>query len=224
MTILILFSISCKKDKKETTNDNTNKGRFQIVTSTMTDARDGQLYQIVQIGTQWWMAQNLNYRTATGSWYYNNDSATFSKPYGRLYLWNTVMNGQASSSNNPSGVQGISPSGWHIPSTAEWSQLASYLSSYGLNGDALKEKGTVYWSPTNTGTDSAKFNAVPAGTVYNNGNNFANIYGYTSFLTSTIDNSTGGVWGNCLDYDNSAILTEPLGLQNGWSVRCVKDN
>jgi uncharacterized protein (TIGR02145 family) len=219
LIILILFTNSCKKDKDENL-----PSQFQVETSEMTDSRDGQKYVIVKIGDQWWMAENLNYYTPTGSWYYNNDSATFSKPYGRLYLWNTAMNGQASSSNNPSGVQGISPLGWHIPSSAEWSQLEAYLSSYGLNGDALKEKGTTHWSPTNSGTDSVKFNAVPAGTVYNNGNSFANIYGYTTFLTSTIDNNTSGVWGRCLDYDKSIIRTAPLGLQNGWSLRCIKDN
>ena len=215
--LLILFSYSC--DKKETPLPES-----QVETTEMTDTRDGQKYKIVKIGSQWWMAENLNYYTSTGSWYYNNDSIKYSKPCGRLYLWRTAMAGYESSSLNPSGVKGISPNGWHIPSIEEWNQLGNYLISIGLTGDDLKATGTEYWSAPNNGTNKTLFNAVPTGTVYNNGNNFANIDYQTTFLTSSIDYNTGGVWGRGLDCDKSRITVAPLGLQNGWSIRCVKDN
>jgi uncharacterized protein (TIGR02145 family) len=211
--ILISLVFGCEKENS----------KFDSNTSVMVDERDGQKYKIVKIGEQWWMAENLNYYTSTSSWYYNNDSINYSKPYGRLYLWEVVMNGSISSNENPSGVRGISPKGWHIPSVSEWEQLYNYLTSQGLNADDLKEEGTEHWPSPNTGTNKTFFTAIPTGTVYNNGNSFANIDYQTTFLTSTIDNNTGGVWGYGIDCDKSYMRKVPLGLQNGWSVRCVKD-
>jgi len=213
----IFFLIGCKKDKDPI--------QPQDDSSEMTDTRDGQKYKICKINNQWWMAENLNYYIPTGSWYYNNDSITYSKPCGRLYLWNVAMVNHASSGSNPSGVQGISPPGWHIPSYDEWKQLEEYLTTQNMNGDDLKETGLTHWPAPNTGTNKTLFNAVPAGTVYGDGNAYvyANIDYQTTFLTSTIDNRTGGVWGFGLDRDKSIITNNPIGLQNGWSIRCVKD-
>lgn len=218
LIFLILFNLGCTIEEPVT-----SKTHFKVGTSEITDTRDGQKYRIVKIGDQWWMADNLNYYTSEGSWYYNNDSIKYSNPCGRLYLWNTAMSGSTSSNKNPSGVKGISPQGWHIPSVSEWNQLESYLNSFGLSGDDLKQTGTTNWPISNSGTNKALFNAVPAGTVYNNGNSFANIDYQTTFLSSTIDDNTGGVWGRGLDRDKSIITKAPLGLQNGWSIRCVKD-
>ena len=75
----------------------------------------------------------------------------------------------------------------------------------------------------NYGTNLTLFNAIPTGTVYNNGNSFTNINYQTTYLTSTIDDNTGGVWGRGIDCDKSDLIIAPLGLQNGWSLRCVKD-
>lgn len=219
-SFFLVLTISCKTNGIET---EPLPSEFQIETSEITDSRDGQKYKIVKIGDQWWMAENLNYYTSTGSWYYDNDSAKYSKPCGRLYLWKTAMSGQASSKKSPSGVKGISPLGWHIPSLSEWTRLDRYLESFDYTGDALKEVGTINWPAPNNGTNKAMFNAVPAGTVYNDGNSFANINYQTTFLTSTIDDNAGGVWGTGLDRDKSNIRYAPLGLQNGWSIRCVKD-
>ena len=210
---LIFLALGCEKEKPCS----------DFETSVMVDERDGQRYKIVKIGEQCWMAENLNYYTPTGSWYYDNDSINYSKPYGRLYLWETVMKGSSSSNENPSGVRGISPKGWHIPSVSEWEQLYDYLISQGLNADDLKEAGTEHWSYPNSGTNKTFFSAIPTGTVYNNGNSFANIDYQTTFLSSTIDNNTGGVWGYGIDCDKSDIRKAPLGLQNGWSIRCGKD-
>ncbi len=113
--LFFLFWIGCEKEK--------SIEDFHVQSSVMTDSRDGQVYKIVKIGKQWWMAENLNYYTSTGSWYYNNDSVNFTKPYGRLYLWETIMNGEKSSAKNPSRVKGISPEGWQIAALSEWVDL-----------------------------------------------------------------------------------------------------
>jgi uncharacterized protein (TIGR02145 family) len=213
LTSLFLVTQSCKKEEPDI--------QLQIEESEMIDSRDGQKYKIVKIGSQWWMAENLNYHTTIGSWYYNNDSIQYSTVYGRLYLYETIMLNNLSSETNPSGVQGISPIGWHIPSYSEWRQLEEYLSSFGLDANALKESGTAHWKPTNQGTNIAKFNAVPAGTVYNDGSNFANINGFTTLLSSTLDSNIGGALG--VGFSDNNFNYAPIGLQNGWSLRCVKD-
>ncbi|MCD4666000.1 MAG: hypothetical protein K8R68_12075, partial [Bacteroidales bacterium] len=81
----------------------------------------GQTYNTVLIGSQCWMKENLNYETGN-SWCYNNDTSNCNT-YGRLYDWIAIMNGEASSNSVPSGVQGICPNGWHLPSDEEWKIL-----------------------------------------------------------------------------------------------------
>lgn len=214
VTLFLIILMGCEKQK--------SIEDFSVETSVMKDSRDGQEYKIVKIGNQWWMAENLNYYTSTGSWYYNNDSSNFEKPYGRLYLWETIMNGEKSSDKNPSNVKGISPEGWHIPSLSEWAELYNYIKEYGLDADDLKMNGNI-WPGPNLGTNKTLFNAVPTGTVYNNGQSFANIDYQTTFLSSTLDNSTSGVWGVGIDCDKNVMRKAALGLNNGWTVRCVKN-
>ena len=132
------------------------------------------------------------------------------------------MNGEKSSDKNPSKVKGISPDGWHIPSLAEWTELYNYIKEYGLDADDLKMNGNI-WPGPNIGTNKTLFNAVPTGTVYNDGQSFANIDYQTTFLSSTLDNSTSGVWGVGIDCDKNVMRKAALGLNNGWTVRCVKN-
>lgn len=100
------------------------------IKGSFTDPRDGQTYQWVQIGEQVWMAENLNF-ASDNSWCFCDDEINCEN-YGRLYTWYAVMNGEASSNSNPSGVQGICPPGWHVPSDAEWRQLTDYMLSLGM--------------------------------------------------------------------------------------------
>lgn len=93
--------------------------------SKLTDARDGQTYDVVCIGNQTWMAENLNYNTP-GSYCYSNTAGNCAT-YGRLYEWNTAMNGASATNQNPSGVQGVCPAGWHVPSFSEWLELMTYV-------------------------------------------------------------------------------------------------
>ena len=116
---------------------------FTCGTSTLTDI-DGNTYNTVQIGNQCWMKENLrttkyangtsisqgnNTSTTTAYWYYPNNNSSNMSTYGLLYNWKAVMGSSSSSNANPSGVQGVCPTGWHVPSRDEWIQLINYVRS-----------------------------------------------------------------------------------------------
>ncbi len=104
---------------------------------------DGNLYNTIRMGTQCWMAENLRttrysdgteiaLSTDTSSsvaYRYSHSENTPPSKFGFAYNWQAIMHGETSSSANPSGVQGICPTGWHVPSMAEWRQLSDYVSS-----------------------------------------------------------------------------------------------
>ena len=125
---------------------------------------EGQTYKTVKIGTQTWMAENLNYN-ASGSKCYNCDK------YGRLYNWATAMslpsscNSNSCSSQIQSKHRGICPSGWHIPSGAEWNTLSSYVESDSdcSNMCARLFKATSGWDSEGKGIDRYGFSALPGG-------------------------------------------------------------
>ncbi len=129
---------------------------------------DGNVYAAVRIGDQVWMAENLrSTHYSDGApiecWPYNDDPA-MARTYGRLYRLAALTRGAASSVANPSGVQGAAPQGWHIPSPAEWQQLAATLGGASVAGGKLKESGTAHWLSPNTGaTNESLFAGLPAG-------------------------------------------------------------
>ncbi|SDD19418.1 FISUMP domain-containing protein [Williamwhitmania taraxaci] len=175
--------------------------------NTFTDSRDGNVYHTVTIGSQVWMVENLKYlpsvvgsgtgSTTTPYYYvygYNGTVVADAKAtanyaiYGVLYNWPAAMNGAASSTVNPSGVQGVCPTGWHLPSDAEWTQLTTFLGGESVAGGKLKEIGTTHWASPNTGADnSSGFTALPGG-YRNYGGSFYYI-GY------------GGYWWSATEYD-----------------------
>ena len=125
-------------------NQETFSTVFTCGTSTIMD-RDSNIYNTVLIGTQCWMKENLRTTkyadgtsisngsttsTTIAYWYYPNNDAFYKTTYGLLYNWKAVMGNSSSSSSNPSGVQGICPTGWHVPSDAEWTQLTDYVGSH----------------------------------------------------------------------------------------------
>ena len=141
---------------------------------TYTDSRDGITYQTVKIGNQTWFAENLKYFVES-SRVYDDDPAN-EEIYGRLYTFNQMMNGEEASNENPSGIQGIAPPDWHIPSKAEWFELIeflggqyySYPSFHYINaGKRLKEAGTEHWNTGNTGDNESGFTALGGGAFIN---------------------------------------------------------
>ena len=222
--------------------------------SVFTDARDGTKYKTVKIGDQTWMAENLRYlpdvvmvykdlSNTEPQYYVNyNENYPYSNVneakatanyniYGVLYNWPAAMNGGQESTSNPSGVQGVCPSGWHLPSHAEWEQLVDYLGGENIAGGKLKETGTTHWKTPNTGaTNESGFTAVPGGDA-NLGWGLSGV-GYSSIWWSSSWNNL-----NPTDYFPSIEYNSNLvhwGKYNGCcnvqdyksfglSVRCVKD-
>ena len=216
----------------------------ETTTGTFTDARDGNQYNWVKIGDQIWMAENLAYlpsvnmvadgsEDAAGSYYYvygyNGTNVADAKAtanyttYGVLYNWTAAMDGEASSTTNPSGIQGVCPTGWHLPSDAEWTELTDYLGGTSVAGGKLKETGTTHWTSPNTGaTNETGFTALPGGRRLSYGA-FDSIGLYGVWWSATEDNATDA-WNRYMSYYDSFVFRYyHLDKELGFSVRCVRD-
>jgi len=186
---------------------------------TFTDIRGGT-YNWVTIGTQTWMAENLNY-DASGSKCYNNDPANCAK-YGRLYDWATAMDNSASSSANPSGVQGVCPSGWHLPSDAEWDTLMTAVGGTSTAGTKLKAAdGWNLYSGVPVGTDDYGFSALPGGSGLSSGD-FESVGKYGFWWSSTELNASIAYYWD-MYYNGASVNRDDYGKTLFFSVRCVKD-
>ena len=145
----------------------------------MTDSRDGQTYKTVTIGTQTWMAENLNYETANSYCY--DDNASYCSKYGRLYTWAAAMDSVGTLSTNGKGcgfgtncsptypVRGVCPEGWHLPTIEEFSTLFTAVVGQSTAGKMLSKmlKSTSGWNDyggeSGNGSDAFAFSALPAG-------------------------------------------------------------
>lgn len=214
---------------------------IELINFGFTDSRDGNHYDAVKIGNQTWMADNLKYlpsvnEPGTGStlvpYYYiygyngtvvNDAKATgVYQTFGVLYNWPAVMAGSASSNNNPSGVQGVCPVGWHLPSNSEWLELMNYLGGELIAGGKLKEIGTTHWiSPNAAATNETGFTALPGGMRGDNGT-FVDIGGYGYWWTCTAYDAVEARSLN-LRLDNGLLDTDIDKKSIGFSVRCLKD-
>ncbi len=210
--------------------------------NTFTDSRDGRVYQTVTIGKQVWMAENLKYlpgvaESATGSgttpYYYvygyegtnveDAKSTANYATYGVLYNWPAAMAGSAGSATNPSGVQGVCPTGWHLPSDAEWTELFDYLGGIAFAGGKLKEIGTTYWvSPNAAATNETGFTALPGGRRVSSGA-FESI-GENGYWWGASDVSTIFAMYWIMYYSNSNVFRMRSNKELGFSARCVRDN
>jgi uncharacterized protein (TIGR02145 family) len=175
---------------------------------TFTDSRDGQIYKWVEIGAQTWMAENLNYTSASGSWCYDNLESYCNK-YGHFYDWNTAM--------------AACPAGWHLPNNEEWTTLVDFVG--GENAAVVKLKAKTGWNVSGTtGTDDYGFSALPGGQYQN----YNNIHGF-------YDAVMNANWWTATQYDSSSAYrrylftaADNVGESSryksyGFSVRCIKD-
>ena len=197
---------------------------------TLTDI-DNNSYKTIQIGTQVWMAENLktthyndgvsiplvtdattwtSLSTPGCSWY-NNDPTTMKATYGAIYNWYTVNTGK------------LCPSGWHVPTDAEWTTLTTWLGGESVAGGKLKETGTNHWVSPNTGaTNTSGFTALPGGGRSNSGSfDFIGIYGY---WWSSTENDISSAWCRNLYYSFNSVFRYSFFYKPfGFHVRCLKD-
>jgi uncharacterized protein (TIGR02145 family) len=202
---------------------------------------DGNEYQTIKIGDQWWMMENLkvtHYRngdpipnvTDSGEWvalttgaYCEYDNALSNTAvYGRLYNWYAVDDGR-----------NIAPEGWHVPTDNEWKLLEMYLGMSQAEADQvdgrgtdeggkLKESGTYHWLSPNTGaTNESGFTALPGGHrdlngMYNDMHLYAPFWSFTAW-------SGDEAWFRALLYLTPWIHRNYYNKKAGLSIRCVRD-
>lgn len=187
--------------------------------SIFTDPRDGEVYKIVCIGDQVWMAENLRYAGA-GVCYDNN--AGNCTTYGRLYSIKETT-GLTVSNTNPGGVQGICPNGWHVPSSEEWAELFAFSGGY-----LTKLRATTLWPP-NQNKNELGFSALPGGRYVevDTLKSFENIGDQAYFWTSSKSKDgqfyLGAIIGAGLSSSYNANFEPPSKAERFFSCRCVKD-
>ena len=223
---------------------------------------DGNSYSIKAYGSQCWMTQNLRtihysdgtlitLSTSTSPttsssqayrYYPNNSSSNSLVTYGYLYNKMAVMRNASSSNSNPSGVQGICPSGWHVPSNAEVTQFKNYIMSQSSNicgstssNIAKSLASTSNWASTTatcaignnlSSNNSSGFNVQPAGYIYDGGTNpefryfgsHSFIWTCTQYGSSTANYDLYMVYASASIYADSYLTSTQAG-----SVRCVKN-
>ena len=198
--------------------------------TTVTDV-EGNVYDLVYIGTQVWMAENLkttkfndgsvipnviekaewiNLTTPGYSWYGNNED-TYGNTYGALYNWYAVAD-----------ERGLCPTGFHVPTDDDWNTLVTFAGGVDEAGGKLKEEGTIHWNTPNTAaTDFYGFKALPGGRRCYEGN-FWYIGEGARWWTSTQFN-TELAWSRNVSYNNAKVLRDYKEKTYGMSIRCVKD-
>jgi uncharacterized protein (TIGR02145 family) len=201
---------------------------------------DGNIYNLIRIGTQLWMKENLKTTHYAGgttiplvtnntTWanltagaycWYNNDESNYKATYGALYNWYAVNNGN------------LCPTGWHVPSDAEWKTLEMYLGMSQSEADKasyrgteegchLKEAGSTHWTGSNNGVNSSGFTALPGG--YRGSSGVFSGVGQYGFLWSASESITYMAWSRWLmNYGCQIARNEQVEFY-GMSVRCIKN-
>jgi uncharacterized protein (TIGR02145 family) len=185
--------------------------------------------ETVTIGTQVWTLKNLDVSTyrngdvipqvtdpnvwktlTTGAWCYYKNDASNNATYGKLYNWYAVKD-----------TRGLAPSGYHVPSDAEWTTLTTYLGGESVAGGKIKETGTVHWISPNTGAiNSSGFTGLPGGWRYDGG--YINIRFDGIWWSSTEYDGTKA-YRMFLTYNYAGTYRGGYSKVSGYSVRCARD-
>ena len=199
---------------------------FKTLAGTITDI-DGNVYNIVTIGTQIWMAENLRttrYNDGTSIPFFadtafNSPAYTqytigldsYGSIYGGLYNWFAVNTGK------------LCPTGWHVSSDFEWSALMVYIGGQGTGGGKLKEAGYAHWSSPNYGaTNEYGFTGLPGGARDDVGYRSLGLAGY--WWSSTEIPGGSYAYYHAFYYDQGNIINSYYKLRSFYfSIRCIKD-
>jgi len=221
--------------------------------TTLTVDVDGNIYKIVKIGTQVWMAENLKTArygngdfigttspanlgtmgetTPKYQWAYSGDESNVAV-YGRLYTWFVVADNRK-----------ICPENWHVPTNTEWITLTDYLINngygYGGSGTGIAKSMAAtsgWWTSPSAGTpgndqesnNTSGFSALPGGCRFpmSDYETIAEFRGLSefSFWWSSDVSTSSGTWGRTMSYGNTDVGSSGRGLEKlGFSVRCVRD-
>jgi uncharacterized protein (TIGR02145 family) len=192
---------------------------------------NGNEYHWVTIGTQQWMVENLKttkYRdgsaipviTDNGLWaadtagsmcYYNNDEATYKSTYGALYNWHAVDN-----------INLLAPTGWRVPSDADWTTLTTFLGGDTVAGGKLKEMGLSHWNTPNTGaTDDYGFKGLPGG--YRDVTGAFGAVGNYAYHWSSLADTVANAWYKLLASISKVTYRISGDKKLGLTVRCMRD-
>lgn len=195
---------------------------------------DNNNYQVVEIGTQIWMAENLKTTkfndgsaiplvtdntewsnlTSPGYCWFNNDVAN-KEVYGALFNWYTLDAGS-------NGGKNVCPTGWHVPIDDEWTILTTLLGGADGAGGKLKETGTTHWiSPNSGATNETGFTAIPGGV---RGNTAFYSIGEDGYWWSSTESSSPSAWFRTMSSSHSNVIISYFGKIDGFSVRCLEDN
>jgi uncharacterized protein (TIGR02145 family) len=215
------------------------KGIAQGSPKTIKDI-DDNVYKTVTIGKQIWMAENLKTTkyndgtaipniTVAGTWAaantgaycdYSNTTAN-STTYGRLYNWYAVDN-NADTKVASNGGKNVCPTGWHVPTDAEWTTLTTYLGGESVAGGKLKETVIPHWKTPNTGaTNEIGFTALPSGCRSNLGT--FNSIASSGILWSSTEGSATDAYNRIMYYNYTDVYSFASFKPSGFSVRCIKD-
>jgi uncharacterized protein (TIGR02145 family) len=192
---------------------------------------DGYTYTSIVLGNgQEWMAENLRTTSyangdpipnvsddtqwqnlTTGAWAHYNNENQYENPYGKLYNWYTVAD-----------PRNVCPTGWHVPTDAEYTLLTDYLGGLPVAGGKMKSTGTQYWlSPNTDATNESGFSGLPGGGRSLNGT-FSGIGNLGSWWSST-EYGTLGAWLRYLGYNYGSVSRGSNYKDGGFSVRCLRD-
>jgi uncharacterized protein (TIGR02145 family) len=188
---------------------------------------DGNSYKTVTIGTQVWMAENLNVskykngdiipqvqdkdewsKLTTGAWCYYENNSENGKTYGKLYNWYALNDSR-----------GLAPVGFHIPAEAEWKTIVSNLGGNKIAGK--KMKSTSGWNYDGNGTNESGFSGLPGGTCIMSGK-FIGI-GLGGGWWNITESDELNAWVINIGGESDAIFKGSGSKKNGFSVRCVRD-
>ena len=208
---------------------------LEFTTSGLEDI-DGNIYPVVNIGTQLWMAENLKttkynngtdipLETDNAGWvglttgaycWYDNDETANKDIFGALYNWYAIE------TNN------LCPTGWHVPTDAEWTTLTDFLGGQSVAGGKMKATGTEYWSDPNTeATNESGFTGLPGGNREGSqdGQGIFNFMNNNGDWWSSTEKDVSTAFPRNLAWDTGAVNVEPNGTLKvvGLSCRCIKD-